>query len=54
MFAQFGEKFPHKRFDPNNLKKHVIWIPQSVRRLLRIENQTFLVFGKFGENLCNK
>ena len=20
MFAQFGEKFPQKRFDPNNLK----------------------------------
>ena len=35
-------------------KQHVILSPQSVKRLLRIEKQTFLLFVKFGEKLCSK
>ena len=35
-------------------KKIVILTPHSIKRMLRIEKQTFLVFVQFGEKLCNE
>ena len=36
------------------ISKTHYWTPQSLKRLLRIEKQTILVFVKFGEKLCSK